>query len=91
MIEELEADEWFENRSGQIQLIEKKDIKERLDPPRSPGRADCFKMLQWAFDQNYKEIPIYNTSQPMQRVADSDYRYIPDGREDVSNYQQYAD
>jgi len=91
LIEELEADEWFENRSGQIQLIEKKDIKERLDPPRSPGRADCFKMLQWAFDQNYKEIPIYNTSQPMQRVADSDYRYIPDGREDVSNYQQYAD
>lgn len=70
--EELEADEWFENRSGQIQLIEKKDIKEKLDPPRSPGRADCWKMLQYAFEQEYTDDSYHPQQEQNQRYADTD-------------------
>lgn len=92
LCEELEADEWFENKSGQIQLIEKKDIKEKLDPPRSPGRADCWKMLQWAFEQNFKELVYAPVSQQMQRVADDNFSNTRGtGQEDVSNLQQYGD
>lgn len=57
LVEELDADEWFENKSGEIQLIDKKDIKENLNPTRSPGSADCWKMLQWAFDQEFEPDP----------------------------------
>jgi hypothetical protein len=70
LVEELEADEYFTNNRGFIQIIPKKDIKERLK--RSPGRADCWKMLQWAFEQNYEdktyrdEVDAY----PHQQVSD---------------------
>jgi hypothetical protein len=87
--EELEADEWFENRSGQIQMIEKKDIKEKLEPPRSPGLADCWKMLQWGFEQGYEEIPTQPQEHQFQRVADSDMS-IHQGQYS-GNLQQYAD
>lgn len=50
LIEELEADEFFTNNRGLLQVIPKKDIKEVLK--RSPGEADCWKMLQWCFDRN---------------------------------------
>jgi hypothetical protein len=53
LIEDLKADEWFENRQGKIQIIDKVDIKEVLE--RSPGVGDAFKMLQWAFEQNYAD------------------------------------
>lgn len=52
LIEELEADEYFEKR-GVIWLIDKSDIREVL--LRSPGSADAWKMLQWAFQQEYKD------------------------------------
>lgn len=53
LIEDLEQDEWFENDRGELQLIDKADIKESLG--RSPGRGDCWKMLQWAFELNTKD------------------------------------
>lgn len=56
LVEELKADE-FETQRGYLKLIDKKDIKEKLG--RSPGRADCFKMLQWAFEKNIKRKEIY--------------------------------
>lgn len=46
LVEEIEQDEFFENNAGEIQLIEKEDIKANIG--RSPGRADCWKMLQYA-------------------------------------------
>lgn len=83
LVEELDADEWFENRSGQIQMIDKKDIKEKLEPPRSPGRADCWKMLQWSFEQEFEDNTYKEPQQQMQRYADSDM--------DLTNVQQTAD
>lgn len=83
---ELEADEWFENKSGQIQLIDKKDIKDKLEPPRSPGRADCWKMLQWAFEQEFKDDTYKPQSSQHQQYADTN--------QDVPGYdrhnQQYS-
>ena len=89
---ELEADEWFENRSGQIQLIDKEDVKDKLDPPRSPGRADCWKMLQWGFEQNYVEILYHPQNSNMQTVADSDMS-INQGQmyDQQGPLQQYAE
>lgn len=73
LIEELEADEWFENKSGQIQMVDKDDIKEKLDPPRSPGRRDCWVMLQWAFEQNFKDDRYHpENQQRIQHYADVD-------------------
>jgi len=53
-IEDLKEEEYFENNRGLIQIEDKNDIKERLE--RSPGKGDSFKMLQWAFDQDYKKL-----------------------------------
>ena len=53
LIEDLMEEEYFENNRGLIQIEDKKDIKERLE--RSPGKGDAYKMLQWAFDQDYKK------------------------------------
>lgn len=53
LIEDLLEDEYFESKKGRIQIIPKEEIKERLG--RSPGRGDCYKMLQWAFEQGYKD------------------------------------
>lgn len=72
LVEELEADEWFENKSGQIQLVDKKDIKDKLEPPRSPGRADCYKMLQWAFEQEFKDETYIPQQGQQQQYARSD-------------------
>lgn len=52
LIEELLEVTAFENRRGKIQIEEKQDIKDRLG--RSPDRADSWVMLQWGFEQNYK-------------------------------------
>lgn len=52
LIEDLMEDEYFTNNRGLLQIIDKDDIKERL--LRSPGEGDAYKMLQWAFSQNYK-------------------------------------
>lgn len=51
--EDLQADEWFENSNGLIQLIDKDEIRESLE--RSPGDGDAYKMLQWAFEQDIKD------------------------------------
>jgi len=53
LVEELKADEYEEQR-GYLQLIPKKEIKERIG--RSPGLADCWKMLQWGFAQDFKDM-----------------------------------
>lgn len=58
LIEELECDSWIPDKP-MIQIIEKEDVKEMLDPPRSPGSADAFKMFQYACEQNFKEL-VYN-------------------------------
>src|SRR3990167_421576 len=52
LIEDLAEEEFFTNNQGLIQLEDKDNIKERLG--RSPGRGDCYKMLQWAFEQGYR-------------------------------------
>ncbi len=72
LIEELEADEWFENKSGQIQMVDKEDIKVKLEPPRSPGRRDCWVMLQWAFEQEFEDNTYKNPQQHVQHYADAD-------------------
>lgn len=72
LVEELDADEWFENKSGEIQLIDKNDIKERLNPERSPGSADCWKMLQWAFEQQYEKDPYKPVEEHVQQYARMD-------------------
>lgn len=54
LVEDLGADEYFTNSRGLLQLIDKDDIKERLG--RSPGKGDAYKMLQWAFSQDFKDM-----------------------------------
>ena len=49
LIKQLEADEYFTNRKGYLQIIPKEDIKVKLGV--SPGLADSWKMLQWGFEQ----------------------------------------
>lgn len=49
LIDDLTEEEYFKNKKGLLQIEAKQDIKERLE--RSPGRGDCYKMLQWAFEQ----------------------------------------
>ncbi len=68
LIEDLEQDEWFENDRGELQLIDKADIKEALG--RSPGRGDCWKMLQWAFELETKDNR-YETNRPGQMYAET--------------------
>lgn len=52
LIEDLVEEQFFTNSRGLIQLEPKDDIKERLG--RSPSCGDAYKMLQWAFNQQYK-------------------------------------
>lgn len=85
LCEELEADEWFENKSGQIQLVDKKDIKDKLEPPRSPGRADCWKMLQWAFEQEFVDETYRPQQGREQQYADTSVDMHQQGE-----YQQFA-
>lgn len=44
---------FFENRKGKIQIEDKIDIKERLG--RSPDKGDAWVMLQWGFEQKYRD------------------------------------
>lgn len=66
LIEDLMEDEYFENKRGQLQIIPKDEIKERLG--RSPGRGDTWKMLQWAFNQEYSNMVYkYKSRHPLDR------------------------
>lgn len=53
LIDDLMEEEYFENKKGLIQIEPKEDLKERLD--RSPGKGDAYKMLQWAFEQEFED------------------------------------
>ena len=46
-------------------------------------------MLQWAFEQNFKELVYAPVNQQMQRTADDNF--INTGQENVSRLQQTAD
>lgn len=76
LIEDLEQDVSITSNRGLQQLIPKEDIKKVIK--RSPGRGDCFKMLQWAFDQN---IPDNRTSKYTKKRYSNenieDYDYNP--------------
>ena len=67
LIEDLAEEEFFTNNQGLIQLEPKVDIKERLG--RSPGRGDCYKMLQYAFELELK--PNQRAYQDENRLSDS--------------------
>jgi hypothetical protein len=69
LVEDLEADEYFTNKQGFIQLIDKDDIRDDLG--RSPGKGDCYKMLQWAFEQELPEADgaIVISHESMQTVS----------------------
>lgn len=70
LIEDLTEEEYFTNKRGLIQIEDKRDIKERLG--RSPGRGDAYKMLQWAFEQEYKD-EVYKSEDsrlPQEQVTD---------------------
>lgn len=54
LIEELLEVKFFENSRGKIQIEDKADLKDRMG--RSPDKADAWVMLQWGFDQNYREL-----------------------------------
>ena len=72
LIEELKADE-YETRRGYLKIIDKKEIKEKLN--RSPGRADCWKMLQWAFEKDIKRKSTYSDTSlsNLPRESESEY------------------
>lgn len=59
LLEDLQEEEYFTNNTGKIQIEPKEDLKERLG--RSPGRGDAWKMLQWAFDQNFEDKTGYRS------------------------------
>lgn len=66
LIEDLDADEYFTNGRGLLQIIDKKDIKEKIK--RSPGHGDCWKMLQWAFEKKFKRLNnFFSRTQLMDR------------------------
>ena len=73
LIEDLMEEEYFTNNRGLIQIEPKDDIKERLE--RSPNRGDAYKMLQWAFEQEYKPSGKYDdtaTRRPQYAITDYD-------------------
>jgi hypothetical protein len=55
LLEDLEADISTTGAGGLLQLIKKDEIKKTLPGNRSPGRGDAWKMLQWAFEQEYRD------------------------------------
>lgn len=81
-IEELKKDIAFVNRQGLLQLVDKKDIKEQLK--RSPGGADCWKMLQWAMDKNIKDETFRNLREQVQQYADTS----SDMQQEQNNYHR---
>lgn len=70
LVEELEADEFFQGARGLLQIIPKDDIKDKIR--RSPGRADCWKMLQWAFDQDIPDNTYADQQERLPEYAVSD-------------------
>ncbi len=61
LVEDLREDLFMENkRSGLLQILPKEEIKEVLG--RSPGCGDAYKMLQWAFAQEYERLPYKDDS-----------------------------
>ncbi len=83
LIEDLEADEYFTNGRGLLQIIEKKDIKEKIK--RSPGRGDCWKMLQWAFEQKYED-KVYQYKQTHPGLGLQNYAINDDTGFDVREH-----
>lgn len=79
--EELRKDIAFVNRQGLLQLIDKKDIKEQLK--RSPGGADCWKMLQWTMDKDIKDETFRQRQEQPQQYADTS--------SDMQQTQSYRD
>lgn len=84
LFEELEADEYFENKKGEIQSTDKDEIKDKIDG-RSPGSADAWKMFQWACEKDFEEDDYKDdklTNQPAYAQTDealqSTYREDPD-------------
>lgn len=65
LIEDLTEEGFLESKKGLIQIEDKDEIKDRLD--RSPGRGDAYKMLQWAFEQNYEDL-TYKDTRPASRL-----------------------
>lgn len=89
MIEELKHDVVFTNRQGKLQLVDKKDIKEQIK--RSPGRADAWKMFQFACSMEIKDQTFrQGRQQEMQRSADSS-THLGSDHQDTSHLQQTAD
>jgi hypothetical protein len=71
LIDDLMEEEYFENKKGLLQIEPKEDLKERLE--RSPGRGDAYKMLQWAFAQNFEDKTYQDTNpNTLPRYAESD-------------------
>lgn len=73
LIDDLMEEEYFENKRGLTQIEPKEDLKERLE--RSPGRGDAYKMLQWAFEQNFEDKTYADTQPnrtPKYGLTDSD-------------------
>lgn len=73
LIDDLMEEEYFENDRGLIQIEPKEDLKERLE--RSPGRGDAYKMLQWAFEQDFKDETYADTEaarETMPRYGNTD-------------------
>jgi|GEM_PF-3010048 hypothetical protein len=88
-IRQLEADISFQNGRGLLQLIDKTEIKKLIG--ESPGRADCFKMMNWACHQEYADQTFSKEAmqQAPQAFADtSDSIYGPEPGGDI---QRYAD
>ena len=52
LIEDLMEDESFDKK-GVLYITPKDEIKESLG--RSPGKGDCYKMLNWAFAQDFED------------------------------------
>jgi hypothetical protein len=77
LFEDLGEEEFFTNGKGLLQIEPKVDIKERLG--RSPGRGDAWKMLQWAFEKNFKRqknfVNVFQGSQD-NREAISEYSVL---------------
>jgi len=85
LVEELEADEYFENNRGEIQILPKEEIKEKIDG-RSPGRRDAWVMLQYAFEQDVEADPYQDTETERQMYGLTD----DDGRPDRPGVQSYG-
>ena len=73
LIEDLQEETYFTNKKGFLQIEPKEDIKERLK--RSPGKADAYKMLQWAFEKGFKRLTTFSRrgkSLPREQITEYD-------------------